>query len=327
MAKAISKKKKFLAIFLIVLVVLAGLIWFYYFGKKYDFYNYANAEVEIPGLNDGFCPQGLCAIDSENAYLVSGYMKDTSKPSRIYYVNKDGVKKHILVDTKTVNLNNGHFGGIAMFGSMVYLVSDGYLFNFKLEDIISSTDGQTIATIDIFETKINTDFCYAKDNLLYIGEFYKQGKYEVSESHYVKINDNEINHGITLCYQINTSKIFGLESTKPIKAISVPDQAQGLCMTDSGKIVVSTSYSLPDSKILVYNNPTKSNEKININNDELDLYVLSNSILIKTIVAPCMSEGIDYEDGKVHILFESACTKYRLFTRVREKNILSISEE
>lgn len=309
---------------ILILLLLIGVVLIYYFGKRYDFYNYSTAEVQIPGLQDGFIPQGLCNIDNTNGYLISGYMKDSQKNSRIYYVNKDGTCKYITIDTLDTNLNKGHFGGVALYENMVWLVSDGYLFNFTLENIVNAENSTTITAISIFNTKINTDFCYAKDGLLYIGEFYKAKKYEVDKAHYVKISDTEINHGITLCYNIDTNKENGLASTKPIKAISVPDQAQGMCITDSGKYVISTSYSLPDSQIYVYSTPEIAKNKITINGDELDLFVLSNDILEKNIVAPCMSEGIDYENGRVHILFENACKKYKFFTRVREKNVQSV---
>lgn len=321
-----TKKKGIISLCSIILIValLIGVVLIYYFGKKYDFYNYSTAEVQIPGLNDGFIPQGLCNVDNTNGYIISGYMKDNKKDSRIYYVNKDGTCKYVTVDTLDTNLNSGHFGGVAMYENMVWLVSDGYLFNFNLESIVNAENSTTVTTISIFNTQINTDFCYAKDGLLYIGEFYKPKKYEVDKSHYVKISDTETNHGITLCYNIDTNKSNGLASTTPIKAISVPDQAQGMCVTDSGKYVISTSYSLPDSLIYVYNTPQIAQNKITINGNELDLYVLSNDILEKSIIAPCMSEGIDYENGRVHILFENACKKYKFFTRVREKNVQSI---
>ena len=325
MSKTFAKKRIIsLSAIILILVLLVGAVCIYYFGKKYDFYNYSQTEVKIPGLNDGFIPQGLCTIDGTSGYLISGYMKDTNSPSRVYYVNKDGISKYVLIDTLSTNLNNGHFGGVAMYDEMVYLVSDGYLFNFSLSNILNAQNGDIIISLNFYETKINTDFCYARDGILYIGEFYKPKKYEVDKTHYVKISDTETNHGITLCYNIDTSKDSGLADTKPIKAISVPDQAQGMCITDSGKYVISTSYSLPDSLIYIYNTPSLSPNKITINGNDLDLYVLSTDILDKTIVAPCMSEGIDYENGRVHILFENACVKYKFFTRTREKNVQSI---
>lgn len=328
MTKSTNKKRIISSCSIILIILLLiGVVFIYYFGKKYDFYNYSTAEVQIPGLKDGFIPQGLCAVDNTTGYLISGYMKDTKKDSRLYYVNKDGVCKYVNINTLDTNLNNGHFGGVAMYENLVWLVSDGYLFNFNLEEILNAENGTTISTIDIFNTQINTDFCYAKDGLLYVGEFYKQKKYEVDKSHYVKISDTETNHGITLCYNINATKTSGLASTSPIKAISVPDQAQGMCITQNGKYVISTSYSLPDSQIHIYNTPELSPNKITINNEELDLYVLSKEIKNKTIIAPCMSEGIDYENGRVHILFENACAKYKFFTRIREKNVHSIEME
>ncbi len=326
---AIKKTKKsiiLISVLIIIFILFAVVIPIYYFGKKYDFYNYAKAEIEIPGLNDGFIPQGLCMQDDTNNYLISGYMKNSSNASRIYYVAGEKVS-YVTLNTKDANLDNSHFGGIAMQNNMVWVATDGYVLSVNFSDITSSQSGAKVEILNYLQVGINTDFCYARDNILYVGEFYKPKKYEVDKSHYVSISEKETNHGIALCYNINTNSLHGLESTTPIKAISLPDQAQGLCITNSGKVIVSTSYGLADSLIYVYNQPQKEQSQITINNQNLDLYVLSSKNLNNKIVAPCMSEGIDYQNGRVHILFESACKKYRLFTRTRERHVQSVEIE
>ncbi|MBE7074753.1 MAG: hypothetical protein E7376_02085 [Clostridiales bacterium] len=318
-----KKKIKVLIIILSIFIILSGAVVFYYFGKTYEFYNYSQKEIEIPGLSDGFTPQGMCIIDNTNSYLISGYMKDTSLNSRIYYVNKQtGDVKYFYINTLSTNLNKGHFCGIAMQGQTVWLVTDGYLFCFDLNDFITYENQHTINAKSAFEVGINTDFCYASNNILYIGEFYRAGNYEVDQSHYVSINENETNHAIAFAFNIDENCLHGIQSTSASFAISVPDQAQGICITNSGKVVVSTSYSIPDSKIFVYDAPILNGE-IALGLQTLPLYVLCSNNLNKTIIAPSMSEGLDYESGRVNVLFESACNKYKFVTRTREKYVLS----
>ena len=326
-----TKAKKKIIVFSIVgavLLLLIGAICIYYFGASYDFYNHVQVEAKTPGLDDGFVPQGMCVVDNADAYLVSGYMKDTSMPSRIYYVNKTtGESKYVTMNAADEKMCKGHFGGIAMQGNSVWLVSDGYLFYFSLTDIASAENASSLVFDGCFNVGIDTAFCYAKDSKLYVGEFYRAGNYEVDQSHYVTSQTGQVNHAIMAVYEINEASIYGLKSTVPTMAVSIPDQVQGFCISASGKYIFSTSYSLPDSIIYLFNKPIDAGKTVTINDNQIPVYAVFNEQLQKTIIAPCMAEGIDYDNGRVHIVFENACAKYKLFTRVRETNILSFEVE
>jgi len=127
-------------------------------------------------------------------------------------------------------------------------------------------------------------------------------------------------------YEIDTNSSYGIKSTTPVSCISMPNQVQGMTFTKDGNIMLSTSYSIHASKLLIYENvlnvtPSKT---ITINNKQIPLYVLNSQNLIKQIIAPPMSEELVLVNNKVYILFESACSKYKLINREKLTHVYSI---
>ncbi|MEG1609363.1 MAG: hypothetical protein RR348_05795, partial [Clostridia bacterium] len=157
------------------------------------------------------------------------------------------------------------------------------------------------------------------------GEFYRKGSFKTNDNHNIKTSDGQ-NNAIMCEFDIEENNQFGIKSLLPTRVFSIPNQAQGFAITKTGKMVLSTSYSIPDSKILIFNIDTSvaSQQTFEIANGKAPLYILEKSNLERAIKAPTMAEGIDYFGGKLYISFESACKKYSNFNRTRIKNILSI---
>lgn len=323
-----QKKKIGIGISLIIIILFALLIIVYYFGATYPYYNSIKKdEFAIPGLDTTFVPQGLCYDQNSTTFFVGGYMGDGSE-SRIYYLspNSNFEPKYITL-LKDDNDFAGHLGGITIYQNNLFIASDGLVLRVNLSDIISSTNGEKVEIIDYFKTGNGADSITVYENKLYVGEFYKAGKYETKSDHYITITEQEINKAISYCYTLDTTKAYGVLSTTPDYGISLPHQAQGFDFTTSGNIVVSTSYSIPDSKILIYSNVFDNANKTNISlfDKNFDVYILSSNNLKKEIIAPAMTEEIIIKDNRAYILFESACSKYRFVNRTRTTNVHSIT--
>ena len=309
-----SKSKKITTIVIAcIFAVLAIFVTFWYFGVSYgDFYAKATKEFEIPGLSEGFTPQGLCYEDKENIFLVCVDMNDGSA-SRIYVV--DG-KTEKTTKFFTLNIEDkvytGHAGGIATDGTNVWIVGDGTVNRFSFEEVMAVENGNAIQILDSFVSNNGADFVTVDrtKNNLWVGEFHREGKYDTDESHFIETSDGTINKAISFCYEINSDSPYGITSTTPIMALSTPSLVQGMSFTTE-KIVISTSYSLPNSHIYSYTNimeETSEAEKTFNYNDStaIPLFVLENKILIEDLEAPCMSEEIEFVNGKIYVLFESA---------------------
>ena len=328
-----SKSKKITTIVIACIFAVLGIfVTFWYFGESYsDFYSKASKEFEIPGLSEGFTPQGLCYEDQEKLFLVCGYMKDGSA-SRIYVVdeNTDETIKYFTL-TNGDEVYCGHAGGITTDGTNVWIVGDGTVNRFSFEEILNVENGSSIQILDSFVSNNGADFVTVDitNNTLWVGEFHRDGSYDTPESHIIETSDGSINKAISFCYEINSENPYGITSTTPIMALSTPSLVQGMSFT-AEKIVISTSYSLPNSHIYSYKNiiEESSSAEKTFNYDsstEIPLYVLENEILVEDLEAPCMSEEIEFVDGKIYVLFESACQKYGFVTREPLKNVFSFA--
>lgn len=124
---------------------------------------------------------------------------------------------------------------------------------------------------------------------------------------------------------------------------SLPDKVQGMCVLPNGEIVLSTSYGFAASHLLTYQVSSedlfKSAQAVSTargdgqaqtqgseENDDAapnepafaffvegqwtPLFYLDSTNLVSDVVAPPMTEGIEFDDGRVYISEESASNKY-----------------
>jgi len=260
-----------------------------------EYYFIKNNVCTNPGLGDGFVCQGIAASEENGVILVSGYMKDHSA-SRIYITDMNNVSRYICLKQAGEDFT-GHAGGVATAGGTVYIASDNKIFTVSLESVLNAKSGDVL---DIGEgTSVNNEasFAYTDDTYLYVGEFHDGGKYNI-EGH-----ENETAEGTH--YAICTSYALS-DLTTPVKVYSIRNKVQGICFTPDGKVVMSTSYGLKDSVYYVYqlDQATDSGKTL----DGAPLYYLDQ--LEKEMKGPAMSEGLDYRNGKVITLTESASNKY-----------------
>ena len=324
--------KIFLSTVSIILVLILATVGVYFFWPWHkDFFNNADAEFEIPGLDEDFCPQGMTELVGYNKYLISGYMSEGG-PSRYYVIDAEtnSVEKYF-----TLNINgkkyDGHAGAVASYNSTIWTVSqeegEGYAFRFMATDVINVTNGGEVVVRDYFKTLNNADFVFVDDGLLWIGEFYRAEKFETDENHHLTTRSGETNRAVCYAYEIDESYNYGLDNDFPVKALSIGDQCQGIAVTADGKFVLSTSYSIPDSHIYYYKDVLSEDQHstIRVGLKDVPLWYLDEEALINSIQIPAMSEELFVKNDRVYLLFESACKKYKFFNRVRIDSVYSFA--
>lgn len=312
-----------------VLIVLSLIIIFlliYYFGEGKGDLKKANPEFKIPGLSDGFVPQGMCYIKDLNSFLISGYMGDHRSASRIYVIDSESKKLikfvYVIRNYKQVV---SHFGGITSFGKDVWISTEKEVLRIKVDDIKNAKTGSGVNVFDSFSPKNNADFCFVHSGLLWIGEFYKLGKFKTDISHHIKINNKTQFHAMCYGFKISSQGECGIEKPIPVKAMSIPDLAQGICVCEN-KLFLSASYGIAKSSLYVYENVLNKNEESYtfFKNKKIPLHILSRDKLIKKYVLPSMSEEVECYNKKVYVLFENSAKKYKIFTRKKIKKVFSI---
>lgn len=259
-----------------------------------EYYSAKDNLCKNPGLSDGFVCQGICSVDGTDKILVSGYMKDKT-PSRVYVTDTDNDSYYVELSRSGKEFT-GHAGGISMNGDTVYIANGSRLYSFPLTALLDASEGQTVEIGEGVGVNNSASFCYADDKYVYVGEFHDGGKY-VTEHPYETAEGTH--------YAI-VSRYTHDDLTAPDKIYSIRDKVQGICFTPDGKVVMSTSYGLKDSHYYVYNeSDARDSGKVL---DGAPVYYLE--ACQKDVKGPAMAEGLDYLDGKIITLTESASDKY-----------------
>ncbi len=313
MKKKISKwiLRVLIALILLVMIVLSG----FALGERITFFTfYSNAQryEPIPGLWEGYVPQGYAFLDGSDTRIMCGYMSDGSA-SRIYVTGED---KPICAEIKNADGSDytGHTGGVAVFGDVVYITATTGCDLLSLSDVL---DGDGIATLIGSVNTINDPaYCCINNGILYVGSFYRASNYETPQEHRMTTPAGDRNTAIISMYPLDSTTGKPMDDT-PKLIISTTGKVQGMTFIGDGKVALSTSYGFSKSHIYVYD-ISKAMERIDAfdaNGTSVPLVYLDSSSLINDIVAPPMAEEIIYNDGNIYIMNESACMKY-LFGRL-----------
>ena len=321
-----TRTKVGLIIMACIIAMLGVAVYIYYFAASYPAFNaIAVKDFKIPGLETKFVPQGIDYDQTSNKFLVSGYMSNGSA-SRFYIINNETkqTEKYFTLTNKGEDYK-GHASGVAISGDYAWVASEGYIYRFNFSKALNLNNGDKLNIIDSFETGNGADFILTYNNKLIVGEFHNGKKFVANENHKIETNSGT-NYALAYVYNINHDISCGISSTTPTAGISLPNKAQGMNFTKEGKIIISTSYSIPDSKLLIYENiltsePTKN---ITINESSVPVYVLDSENKVSTLTAPAMSEELVLVNDKVYLLFESNCAKYRFFNRTRLSHVYAL---
>lgn len=275
-----------------------------------DFYSKSEKEFKIPGLWSGSVPQGFEYLKEDETFLYTGYHKDSKSPSMVYVMEENGEESRVVeLFNEDKSAYTGHVGGITVYGDYAYIATKNGLDVFMLSDIL---DGDGEATlVEFIEVGFNVAFCEVEGDRLYVGNFYRAVDYETPESHHITTPAGDENTSVIYEYALNlaTGKP---ETDAPIRVFSTTEQIQGMTFGEDGQIILSSSWGLSKSHILIYdlNEAQTDSEAFNVNGKKVSLTYLDSSCLVEDIEAPPMAEEIVYDDGKLYIMTEAASTKY-----------------
>ncbi len=259
-------------------------------------------EEKIPGLNEGFVPQGL-SYDGERGYIHSGYNGDQLS---IYLVKGKESRRIIPVDDKG-NVWEGHGGGVSRAGDYVYVASESKLIVFRYADLNAAKDGDRVASLCTFAVDTKASFCFADKNYIYVGEFYRPESYETDPTHHMTTPAGDEHKALVSCYPL--AEDGSIADLYPTYSISIRDQVQGFAIQD-GTVILSSSWGLTSSKLDFYSGMTSKGEMIEVSGKSVPLYYLDSATHVKTVDMPAFSEGLAIVGDRVVISFESACNKY-----------------
>ena len=268
------------------------------------YYNSMQKEFKVEGLKNGVIPQGMTYVEEYDAWLYTNYMKNHSA-SRLY-VMKDGNYRFIELYTDE-GIYDGHAGGISYANDLVYIASGGYgedncVYILSLSDVLNENINKIVMS-QYFHPYTAASYCYAHDDILWVGEFEDGGKFLTDKSHHIQGN-----RALLVGYDINEQ---GLVDEKVDYVLSTGARVQGMAIDKEGRIAISTSYGIISSHLKLYSSLEKQ-EKYNymIEYEEVPMWVLNNASCIFDVKSPQMAEGIVFKDERLYVIYESATLKY-----------------
>lgn len=334
--------KKALKIILITLCSLILLIGLILLGAHLltpviydDFFDKAIAEFETPGLDDGLVPQGITYLEDEQLYLQCGFMNDgTAGRIYIFSAAEAATPRYVKLLSSDGEPYVEHVCGITTYADFVWLTTDGQgeencVWVLSLSELLAVPNGGSITLEKRFYPQTNASYCTVEGDYLWIGEFYREQNYPTDPTHHFTVANGVVHHSLVAVYRIDTTAELGIADLTPVCMLSVPDLAQGFAITEDGNFIVSSSYAIASSLLYIYQplEELTPDASINKDNTSIPVYFLDDEALDRLVVAPPMSEGIIVKDGRLVILFESACKKYIFGNFMRGRPVYSIPLE
>lgn len=206
--------------------------------RFHGFYKRAESAFAMPDIHSGYVPQGFDYDTDRGLFLSTGYMSN-GKASRVYVMDGKGGAYHTSLLDEDGSAYVGHTGGIVHNGDYVYVTGENGLDVFSYQDILAGNTAKKVGEIRAY---INPAYCYIADGYLLTGSFYRLGNFETADYERMETPSGEQNTAIMTAFKLDESAEFGVDPD-PCAVISTRGLVQGMCITDSGKIVLSTSYA------------------------------------------------------------------------------------
>ena len=279
---------------------------------------YANSEpvFKIPGLSEGYVPQGFDYDEEQNAFLATGYMYG-GEASRVYYIPENGEVRFTQLKTEDGEDYTEHTGGLAHNGEYLYVTGTTGLDVFSYADILAGAE--ETRQIGVIPTYNDPAYCHVENGYLFAGSYYYPDAYETPQHERCTTPYGDENTSILVLFSLDDTAPFGVNPI-PQGVFSTRMAVQGMCLADEGKIVLSTSYGLSASKLFIYDTAIMTREVFTFEGEtgngepfsfpSTPVYYLDGYCLVETVKAPPMSEEILFLDGKFYVMNESACNKY-----------------
>lgn len=276
----------------------------------------------IPGLAEGYIPQGVCYDGTNGVFLISGYFEDDT-PSRICVVSREGVLlKSVAVLTPGGKASGGHFGGIAVYCSWVYLANTDNFYVLSLPDILAAQES-TRALVSLRTCLPAVSGAEVADGVLWLTQFCENSGKAVKAADPVYITKG--GHRLFARadgYLLDETGPYGLPAETirdgtayPDKAMAIPPEVQGMTFTPEGRLVFSCSYGRAVHAIVsVYADVTqrRPDETLTFDGCSVPLYHCRLRDRRATYTAPPMLQEVCVgPDGRLCFLSEAGAAKYR----------------
>lgn len=278
--------------------------------KTYQkFYDAGNFGVIIPGLKEGFVPQGITAVPGTNLLLFAGY-RDDKDASALLAVDADKgeLVKEVILRNKDGSVYNGHAGGVAATENDIYISNASHLYRISLDTFNALNASDVCAFEEAIPVPCNASFACYSEGILWVGEFEYGSNYKTDKTHHMKSPAKVQNTAWVCGYLPNEDNAF----EAPAYILSVTERIQGIT-TDKGMIYLSQSYGRKNSSFIMKHDAVMIKDPDTytaLNGRQIPVWFLDKTTQISSLMAPPMTECLCTFDNGIYVLFESAANTY-----------------
>lgn len=281
--------------------------------KKLErYYKNTKEQFDIPDISSGFIPQGITYDSNTDKFFITGYMGNGSA-SPIYIIDHASLEfeKKILMSTPEGKDFKGHAGGLSVYKDHLYIAgsTNSCMYSYTINNLLNAKDNSRLAYESVINLKNDSDnirvsFTSFDNKYLYAGEFHNDPIFQTNKTHNIKTSS-----GINKAYLLG----FGIDKEGqaiPSILYSISDNIQGACFSDE-YLFLSSSHGLGNSTIYTFRlNDLHQSGTHNVLGRNIPLYILDESVCLKSETTPPMSEEIVVVDDNLYSITESASNRY-----------------
>ena len=272
------------------------------------FHEAGELSVIIPGLQEGFVPQGITYLPGDDALLFAGYSGGEDN-SALLAVNRE--TGELIRQVKLNNIDGspytGHAGGVCATETDIYVSNAKKLYRLSLETYKALPANASCAFEEEIPVPVNASYCSYADGVLWVGEFQYGGDYPTDASHRVNTSDG-LQRAWTCGYVIGGSQDF----SAPDYILSMTERIQGMTVLN-GRIYLSQSYGRRNDSVLYRYGAVLSEDpdgSVEVNGRNVPLWILDSTVKEDALLCPPMTECLCTIGEDIYVLFESAAKTY-----------------
>ena len=288
---------------------------------KYDpFYAAGELSLLVPGLKQGFVPQGLSCLPEKNWMIIAGYSGEEDVSSALFAVDLESGKmvREVHLQYADGTRYCGHAGGVAVTEKNIFIANNSHLYRISLEKFLSLPDSAVCSFDEEIPVPSRASYCSYADGVLWVGEFQYDPSYKTDRTHWYKNEDGRhkawlIGYRMDPAFEneLNPSALSAGTAT-PDFILSTTERIQGMTIR-GGQFYLSQSYGRRNaSAMLRYENVLASDplEWVELNGASVPLWCLNSTVLTGSLTMPPASECVVALEEGIYVLFETAAQKY-----------------
>lgn len=274
----------------------------------------------IPGLKQGFVPQGIGYVEDQDWFLMGGYRDGHSSLVSVVDAATGAHVKSVQFAMRDGGFYRGHAGGLAISEKHLWISSGEQVHFIELEEIIAAEHGDTLLFSGHTPVDSRGSFVSYAEGVLWVGDFALTPGYPTEPHHHMTNRVGEQHLGWMAGYVLDeqTDLIREDHGTNhkgayiPDLVLSIPNKIQeGTVFGD--KIILTESYGRNNiGQLFIYDNPLTGppHAHAEFEQHSVPVWFLDRENELDRWALTPMAESIVERNGKFHIIFESAALKY-----------------